>query len=147
MEGGVRGGIKVTSHDSLLSFRALCKRISSIIEKKVHDLRLINLSHAAHFKELQNYFEVYLLLMTFLKNGTHGLNCPLHSLPFLQVTSPPSHTKTGSAYTWCFINGFMELRKQDKMVLYFLKKFNFFIMEAEGIMLFLLSWRIQIRRK
>lgn len=32
----------------------------------------------------------------------------------------------------------MELRKQDKMVLYFLKKFNFFIMEAEGIMLFLL---------
>lgn len=33
----------------------------------------------------------------------------------------------------------MELRKQDKMVLYFLKKIKFFIMEAEGIMLFLLS--------
>lgn len=69
MEGGVKGGVKVSSHDSLLSFRALCKIISSIIEKKVHDLRLINLSHAAHFKELQNYFEVYLLLMTFLKKG------------------------------------------------------------------------------
>lgn len=69
------------------------------MEKKVHDLRLINLSHPAHFKELQNYFEVYLLLMTFLKNGAHGLNCPLHSLSFLQVTFPPGHTKTGSAYT------------------------------------------------
>lgn len=35
-------------------------------KKKVHDLRLINLSHPAHFKELQYYFEVHLLLMTFL---------------------------------------------------------------------------------
>lgn len=41
-------------------------------KKKVHDLRLINLSHPAHFKELQNYFEVYLLLMTFLtRKGGH----------------------------------------------------------------------------
>lgn len=119
MEDGVKGEVKVSFYDSLLSFRPLCKRISSIIEKKVHDLRLINLSHPAHFKELQNYFEVYILLMTFLKNGARGLNCLLHSLSFLQVTSPPSHTKTGSAYTHCFISGFLELRKWDKMCFVF----------------------------
>lgn len=42
------------------------KNYSSITEKKKkHDLRLINLSLLAHFKELQNHFEVYFLLMIF----------------------------------------------------------------------------------
>lgn len=105
---------------------------------EVHDLRLRNLSHPAYLKELQNYFDVYLLSMTFLKNRAHWLNCPLPSLSFLQVTSPPSHTKTGSAYTCSFIDGFMEQRKQDKMLLYFfIKNLTFLYYEAKGIMLLL----------
>lgn len=64
------------------------KKQITITGEKVHDLRLINFTHSAHFKELQGYFEVYLLLMTFPKNGLNGL---LHSRSFLQVTAPPNH--------------------------------------------------------
>jgi hypothetical protein len=63
----------VSSRDSLLSFTPLCKRTGVLLQKKnVRDLTLINLSLPAHFKELQNHFEVYLRLMTFFKNGAQG---------------------------------------------------------------------------
>lgn len=74
------------------------KEFEFYYRKKVHDLRLINLSLPAHFKELQNHFEVYLLLMTFFKDGAHGSNFPLCSLWYLLITSQPNHTETGSAY-------------------------------------------------
>lgn len=127
MEGGIKRGVKVSSHDPLLSCRPLCKRIRVLLQKrkkKVHDLRLINLSHPAHFKGLQNYFEVYLLLMTFFKKGAQDLNCPLHLLSFLQVTSPSQpHKDRISIRKLCskWICGTM---KTGQIYFFFLFKFN-----------------------
>lgn len=130
---------RVSSHDSLLSFRALCKGISSIIEKKVHDLRLINLSHAAHFKELQNYFEVYLLLMTFLKKWDPRFELSA-SFTVISVgrlpTQPHKDRVSTHMRSYKRIYGTKKTGQNGSLLF---KKFTFFIMEAEGIMLFLLS--------
>lgn len=139
MEGDVKGGGKVRSHDSLLSFRALCKGISSVIEKKVHDLRLINLSHAAHFKELQNYFEVYLLLMTFLKKWDPRFELSA-SFTVISVGHLPTqpHKDRVSIHMRSYKQIYGTKKTGQNGSLLF-KKFTFFMMEAEGIMLFLLS--------
>lgn len=53
----VKGRVKVNSHDALLNFTPLCQRTRLLLQgkkkkKRVHDLRLINVSLLAHFKEL-----------------------------------------------------------------------------------------------
>lgn len=106
---GVKGGANVSSHDASLSFTPLCQRTRLLLQgrkKKVYDLRLINLSLLAHFKERQDHFEVYLPLTTFFKPGS---NSPLPSLSSWDITSSCNQRK---GQHMCLTHGFMELREK-----------------------------------